>query len=167
MITPEFLAEHSTYIENVMRHRLVYDISSWLLLQRPEPETVSVLRSEVDDAGIDIVLTYRKITRQLQLKTLAKSTTANSYAIAESLGGISGGGVVWLCYDRLNLNPTRYHFFGSRGNEPLRDLSGFPEATRKKNGKKIPRPGYRWIKIAHAEHRNIDLGTLVQILFDV
>src|SRR5208283_6067006 len=54
MISSDFLAKNSTYIENLMRHRFVYDVSRLLLL-RMEPELVTVLRSEVDDAGVDLV----------------------------------------------------------------------------------------------------------------
>lgn len=105
MLSPAFLAQNSTYIENLMRHRFVYDVSR-LLLQREPPGLVTVLTSEVDNAGVDLVLTFGQITRQIQMKTLAKLSTANPYAVSESLSGLVGGRVIWSCYDRSSLEPT-------------------------------------------------------------
>lgn len=164
MISSDFLAENSSYIENLMRHRFIYDVSRFLLL-RQEPELVTVLRSEVDDSGVDLVMTFRTVTRQIQMKTLAKATTNNPYSVAESLGEILGGCVVWICYDRESLKPTHYHLMGGRGNAPMRDLKLFPQATKKKNGLKVPRDGYRSIRIRDAESKSLSLEQLVSILF--
>ena len=166
MISSDFLAQNSTYIENLMRHRFTYDVSRLLLL-RQEPELVTVLKAEVDDAGVDLVLTYRKITRQIQMKTLAKKMTNNPYSVAESLGGLAGGCVLWVCYDRDTLKPTGYHLMGARGDAPMQELHQFPQATKKKNGKKVPRAGYRNIKIKDADFRTLTLSELVSILFDI
>ena len=149
-----------------MRHRFIFDVSRLLLL-RQVPELVTVLRAEVDDAGIDLVLSYRRITRHIQMKTLAKETTGNPYAIAESLSSIGGGCVVWMCYDRNTLEPSMFHFLGATGNALMRDLGQFPQATRNKKGVKIPRPGYRNVKIKDADHRRLSLERLVGILFDI
>ena len=165
MISSDFLAENSTYIENLMRHRFIYDVSRLLLL-RQEPELVTVLRSEVDDAGVDLVMTLRTVTRQIQMKTLAKATTNNPYSVAESLSGIVGGCVVWICYDRGNLKPTHYHLMGGRGNARMRDLTLFPQATKRKSGVKVPRDGYRSIRIRDAEFSKLTLEQLVSTLFD-
>lgn len=165
MITSGFLAENSSYIENLMRHHFIYDISRLLLL-RQKPELVSVLRSEVDNAGIDLVMTFRTVTRQIQMKTLASPTTDNPYAIAESLSGIVGGCVIWICYERDSFKPTHYHLMGGRGNAPLRDLTQFPQATKRKSGVKVPREGYRKVRIKDAEFKNQSLDQLVSILFD-
>ncbi len=149
-----------------MRHRFIYDVSRLLLL-RPEPEQVTVLRSEVDDSGIDLVMTLGTVTRQIQMKTLSKATTPNPYSIAESLSGIIGGCVIWICYDRATLKPTHYHLMGGRGNAPMRDLTLFPGATKRKSGRKVPRAGYRNIRIKDADFRKVDLPALASILFDI
>ncbi len=150
MISSDFVAENSAYIENLMRHCFIYDVSRLLLLKQ-EPELVTVLRSEVDDAGVDLVMTFHTVTRQIQMKTLSKATTPNPYSVAESLSGIVGGCVVWTCYDRETLKPTHYHMMGGRGNAPMRDLMQFPQAFKKKNGVKVPRDGYRSIRIGDAD----------------
>ena len=166
MLSPTFVAQNSTYIENLMRHRFVYDVSR-LVLQRDPPGLVTVLTSEVDNAGVDVVMTFGQITRQIQMKTLAKTITSNPYAISESLSGLVGGCVVWVCYDRASLEPTCYHMMGGRGDARMRDLMSFPEGTRKKRGIKVSRRGYRNIRIRDAEHRNLSLKELVSIFFDL
>ena len=140
MISPEFLAENSSYIENLMRHRFVYDVSRLLLL-RQEPELVTVLTAEVDDAGVDLVLSFRDITRQIQMKTLAKQTAGNPYAIAESLSSIVGGCVVWMCYDRETLVPTMYHLMAGRGNGLIRNLSSSLKQRKTRSRERFRDPG--------------------------
>ena len=153
-------------MENLVRHRFIYDVSRQLLL-RKEPELVTVLKAEVDDAGIDLVMTFRTINRQIQMKALNRKMKGNPYAVAEALGGMQGACVIWACYDPKTLNPTVYHMMGGRGNAPMQDLCQFPQATRKKNGKKVPREGYRFVKIKDADFRNLTLDHLVNILFDI
>ena len=166
MISSDFVAENSAYFENLMRHRFVYDVSRLLLL-RQEPELATVLRAEVDDAGVDLVLSFRNIARQIQMKTLAKETTGNPYAVAESLSSIVGGCVVWMCYERETMKPTMYHLMGGRGNALMQDLRQYPQATKNKKTGKVPRAGYRSIKIRDADHRRLSLEQLVGILLDL
>ena len=166
MISPDFLAKNSTYIENVMRHQFICDVSRFLLLLQ-EPELVTVLRSEVDNSGVDLVMTLRTVTRQIQMKTLAKAKKNNLYSVAESLSGIPGGCVVWICYDRESLKPTQYHLMGGRGNEKMKDLTLFPQAMKKKKVGTVPRVGYRDIAINDAEFQCLTLEQLVAILFGI
>ncbi len=87
-------------------------------------------------------------------------------AIAESLSSVVGGCVVWMCYDRATLKPTVFHMMGARGNGLMRDLRQFPQATKNKKTGKVPRPGYRNVKIVDADIRRLSLDQLVGILFD-
>lgn len=166
MISSDFVAENSAYIENLMRHRFIYDVSRLLLL-RQEPALVTVLRAEVDDAGVDLIMTFRDITRQIQMKTLSRATTPNPYAVAESLRDLPGGCVLWICYKRESLTPIGYHLMGARGNGQMQDLRQFPLATKRKRGEKVPRAGYRNIKIRDANFRSLNLSQLVSVLFDI
>lgn len=112
-------------------------------------------------------MTFHKITRQIQLKTLAQTTTTNPYQIAESLSGVVGGCVIWTCYDRETLKPFHYHMMGGRGNAPMPDLSRFAQPIKKKkNGAKEVRHGYRSVRIRDAEHQKLSLERLAEILFD-
>src|SRR5204863_8965367 len=114
-----------------------------------------------------LVLSFRNIARQIQMKTLAKETTGNPYAVAESLSSIVGGCVVWMCYERETMKPTMYHLMGGRGNALMQDLRQYPQATKNKKTGKVPRAGYRSIKIRDADHRRLSLEQLVGILLDL
>jgi hypothetical protein len=162
----DFLAEHSTYIENVMRHCFLYEITRHLL-SFPEPQMLTILDSEVDSDGVDVILVHRAITRHIQMKTLANQTTNNPYSVAESLSGMAGACILWICYDRETMRPTGYQLMGGRGNAPLQDLTQFPVSQRRKKGQMVPRPGYRAIRIRHAAHRNLQLPALAEVLFDL
>ena len=166
MISPTFISDNSTYFENLMRHRFTYDVSRLLLLRDP-PLMMNVSRAEIDDAGVDIVMTVGRVTRQIQMKALAKEKTSNPYAIAESLLKMPQGCVIWICYDRESLEPSRFHLFdaGLKGLD-AKALASIPQATKKKNGVKIPRKGYRHIRIKDAQHQALSLERIVAVLFD-
>lgn len=167
----DYLAAHSIYIENVMRHCFLFEVTR-VLLTRNEPQKVAILNAEVDDAGIDIVLALGSVTRHIQLKSLAKKldgriTTVTGYNVAESISSIPGGCVLWLVYDRATMQPLCYHLMGGRGNEMMKPLADAKIATRRKKGIKVERSNYRRVYIRHAEHRNLNIEELIDILFDL
>jgi hypothetical protein len=165
MIDSDFIFKHSSYIENLMRHRFIFDVSQHMLLRDKEPAVLTVLSAEVDNAGVDLVLSFRQVTRQIQMKTLSKRTTSNPYSVAESLSSLPGGCVVWMCYDPKDFSPTVYHFMGGRGNARMKELRTFPEASKNRKAGKVPRQGYRSIRISDATHHALLLPELVSLLF--
>lgn len=164
MPSTDFLAENSTYIENLFRHAFLFDVCQHLLLQDP-PVKVTILNAEVDDSGIDIVMIVGEVTRQIQMKTLNKRDAPNPYNIAESVFNIAGGCVVWLCYDHLSMRPTCYHFLGRAQNQSLGNADRFPVGSRKMGGIRKEKTGYRAVKTKDANHRDLSLGQLVDLLF--
>jgi hypothetical protein len=67
MPTASFLAYNSTYVENLMRHRFVYDVSR-RLLQRDPPVLVTVPVAKVDNVGVAIGVSQQILTgRTLEL----------------------------------------------------------------------------------------------------
>src|SRR5882762_9780560 len=152
----EFLSEHSTYIENVMRHCFLYEVTRHLL-SLPIPQKVTILDSEVDSDGVDVILVWKQISRHIQMKTLSRITTSNPYPIAESLSGLPGACILWMCYDRDTMRPTCYHLMGGRGNAPLRDLSAFRIYTKKTK----VRQGRRAVRVRDAEHKGLTLRQLI------
>lgn len=154
-------------MENVLRHRFLFDVSRCLLLRTP-PLQVSISRSEVDDSGVDLVLTVGHVTRHIQMKASANKNVSNPYAVKESLGALPGGCVLWMCYERENLENVVYHLMGGCGNELMPPLSDFEQTMKKKkNGTKSARIGYRAVRMKHANHRNLQLDALVLTLFDL
>ena len=160
----DIIYRNSTYIENVVRHRFVADVASELWRREPG-EPLHILQAEVDIAGIDVVLTYKKIFRHIQLKALSKSYTKNPYAVHDSLGGLPGACVIWICYDSGSLQPSTYHMMGRRGNSKMQSLRRFPIAKSPKTKKE--RLGFRAVKIDDAKFRCLSLGNLVELLFDL
>jgi hypothetical protein len=56
---------------------------------------------------------------------------------------------------------------GGRGNSPMRDLTTFQIATKKRGTERVHRPGRRNIHIRDAEHRNLTMRGLLEVLFDL
>lgn len=165
MLEPGFFARHSLYVENLMRHGFLFDLSRHLLLL-DKPRMVTVLNAEVDDSGVDMVLTLGAVTRHVQMKTLNKVHAPNPYAIAESLFRLPGGCVIWKCYDPKSLRPICYHLLGNPGNEPLGSPGEFPPALRKKQGAWTLRESYVGVKTREANHKSLDLAALAAVLFE-
>lgn len=107
-----FLASHSIYVENVMRHCFLYEVMR-VLLTRSEALMVTILNSEVDDAGVDIVLTLSSITRHIQMKTINKRHAPNSYNIEDALLELPGGCVMWMTCDLETMSPAVYDLLGA------------------------------------------------------
>jgi len=160
----KFLPANSLFIENLFRHAFLYEISRELLLQDP-PRKLTVLNSEVDDSGVDIVLMLGTVTRHVQMKTLNKRMAPNGYNIADSVFQIPGGCVIWLRYDQESMTPVNYHFFGKQGNGILGNQDDFEVGRRKKGSTWVDRPGYRWVKTSHATHKDRSISELCAILF--
>jgi hypothetical protein len=95
------------------------------------PESkIQIFHSEVDDAGYDVVLTWRKITRHIQLKASHLKAKRTEIDVHSALAEAAGGCVIWMFYDPLNLDIKFYRFFGSAPAEGLPDLAGFRIAKR-------------------------------------
>ena len=61
------LAERSSYVENVLRHDLLAELSR-IAWQRDPGKVLEVFNSEVDAAGFDLVLGFEEQLRYVQLK---------------------------------------------------------------------------------------------------
>lgn len=160
----KFLAANSLYIENVLRHAFLYELSKHLLLQ-PAPRKLTILNSEVDDSGVDLVLTLGTVTRAVQMKTLSRRHASNPYHIAESLFSLPGGCVIWMCYDPATMERTGYHFLGAKENGVIGDTPECLPALKWQKGVLVPRTGYRGVKSRQARRQDLSLGELSDLLF--
>jgi hypothetical protein len=61
------LAVHSSYIESVLCHRMIADLSS-ALWKRSCNAPLQIFHSEVDNAGFDLVIKLGNVIRYVQLK---------------------------------------------------------------------------------------------------
>jgi hypothetical protein len=129
------------------------------------PRKVTVLNAEVDDSGVDIVLTCGAITRHVQMKTLNKKHASKPYAIAASLFQLPGGCVIWTCYDPKMMLPSFYHLLSGQVNGNIPGVDGFPPASRKRNGERVDRDGYLAVKTSDANHHCLSIEELAITLF--
>jgi hypothetical protein len=86
------------------------------------------------------------------MKARSNQPAFTSYDIAESIWSVPGGCVIWMIYDPVNLEPKTYYLLGS----PLPAVKNFRAAKRK---------GYRRVWTRKANHVNLLLSELAQILF--
>ncbi|MEI7986365.1 MAG: hypothetical protein WCI55_12130 [Armatimonadota bacterium] len=135
-----------------------------LLAQKP-PRFLTILNSEVDNSGIDLVLTLGDITRHIQLKA-AVSKRPHTYNVSENLFTIPGGCVVWLIHDHMKLEIQHYYFLGKSGNQAIGLSADFRAGTKKKNGEKIARSGYVGVRMSDANAKAVGIAELANLLFD-
>ena len=162
------LSIRSKFFENLYQHHFIYEVAKHLVNRDPM-EYLTILKAEVDDDGIDLILKTAKVTRHIQLKTLGKRNTGGKYQIKETLSKLPGGCVIWICYDPEDIyNPFCYHFLGKRGNGRFVDLSQYPQALKRakdKEGNPIDRTGYRNIRLQDTQNRSWKLEKLVDHMF--
>jgi hypothetical protein len=149
-VTPEFIAQNSTFLENVLEHRFIFDVSKHLLYN--QNLIVNIMKSEVDAFGFDFVLSAGGRTVYIQMKTRSNAPPTNGYAIADALWTLDNGYVVWLLYSPENLEPISYYCL-----DCLQSLlSTFPDSKRK---------GRRNVKMQKSTYQGLNLDQLLDILF--
>src|SRR3984885_10705828 len=85
---------HSTLRERIVEHVFVGDILRrlWQL----GVTDVEVLRSEFDAGGYDLVMSYRKIVRHIQFKTVTVDGKADNIKVSLKLVEKPSGCVIWI-----------------------------------------------------------------------
>ncbi|WP_139362388.1 hypothetical protein [Hymenobacter sp. CRA2] len=151
-ITPNFIAENSTFIENLLEHRFLYDLSKELVLQRGDK--LNILKAEVDAFGFDLVLSTDRRTIHVQMKTRSTKPPGNGYDLAESLWALTNAYAVWMLYRPDNLEPINYYCL---------DCSTSDYATFKISD----RQARRSVKMQEATYQALTLQQLLQILFPI
>ncbi len=156
--TPGFIAENSTFVENVLEHRFIYDVSRRLLLD--QHLLVNMMRSEVDAFGFDFVLSAEspnganKRPVYVQMKTRSNALSGTKYAIAESLGKLENAFVVWMLYNSDDFEPISYYCYDC--SDPNKPFNEFPASKRRFR---------KAIKMQEATHKELTIEQLVAVLF--
>ena len=148
---PDFLAHHSTFFENLLEHRFLFDLRRELVL-RETPQLLNVLKSDVDAFGFDLVLSVGSRSLHVQMKTRSGSPPATSYTLSEGLWRLPNSCVIWMLYDAALLEPTSYYLLGF----PMPNMELFSPATR---------AARRKVKMQQATHKRQSLKQLTDILF--
>ena len=115
------LAERSSYVENVLRHSLVADLSS-VIWQRDPFSGLRVFNSEVDDSGSDLVLTLGSQVRYVQLKQAHDEKVPTHCSVRLSFAATPGSCVVLMSHSVATLRLTAFRFFGGVLSTPMSSI---------------------------------------------
>jgi hypothetical protein len=137
-------AEQSVYRERLLEHLILGDLlkHSWL----HHRAVLEVSQPSLDRAGHDIVLEAHGVTRHVQFKSSGDSAKTARQTIHLDLARKPSGCVVWIRFNRENLELGPYLFFGGPPGEPLPPLDRFAVAKHSKGnsrGVKLGRPNLR------------------------
>ena len=161
--------ESSHYIHSILRERIVEHMFVGKALQKLwnlGARDVEVLRSEFDAGGYDLVMTYGKIVRHIQLKTVMEKGKAAHVKVSLKLMEKPSGCVIWIVVDP-KLELKSYRWFGGAPGQPLRDISEFKLAKHPKanaQGLKLEKPNHRVVPLRHFQ--NLDtLDAVLKQLF--
>lgn len=149
-VTPDFIAQNSTFLENVLEHRFIFDVSKTLLYK--QNLIVNMMRSEVDAFGFDFVLSAGGRTVYIQMKTRSNVPPSNGYAISDALWTLDNAYVVWMLYSPEDLGLISYYCLDCSKSS----LRAFPDSKRN---------GRRNVKMQKATYRDLDLDQLLEIMF--
>jgi hypothetical protein len=148
----------SSLREQILEHIFISELlkAMWRMGYRD----MEVLRSEVDNAGYDIVVAHRGIMRHIQLKASHATAHTSHQKIHLALAEKRSGCVIWLRFDPETLALGPYLWLGARPGEPLPDIRGLPIAKHTKanaQGEKKGRPNLRLVpKRAFTQLGSID-----------
>jgi hypothetical protein len=151
----------------ILEHAFIGDLLRYLW--KRGIYTVEVLRSEVDDSGYDIILEYNAIVRHIQLKSSFDGSTTQSVKVHTKLQHKPGGCVIWIVFNKDNLDFQEFRWFGNPPGERLPDISKFPVANHTKadsTGRKNERPDIRTISRKHFT-RLYTIDDIANKLFDL
>lgn len=117
----------SRHREKVVEHLLVGEIlrEMWC---RNHPN-VDVLKPEVDAAGYDVVFSYRKLMRHVQIKASLLNGTSADQQISGDLATHQSACVVWAIVN-ASLKFQHFYWYGGAPGEPLPDTSGLKPARQ-------------------------------------
>lgn len=161
------LAERSSYVENVLVHRLVADLASELWCRDPN-SPLHIFNSEVDDSGFDLVLTYADKLRYIQVKQVHLNGKAKKFSVRLEFTLLRGSCVVVVVHSESELQAAHFLFFGGSASEPMPSVKSEKASVspikRGEGGKKKVRPHYR--DIPRKKFRGpLNTGELFDALF--
>jgi hypothetical protein len=116
------LAERSSYVENVLRHALIAQLSS-VVWARDPMASLEVFNSEVDSAGFDVVLSLGAQVRYVQLKQAHAGKVPPSCSVRLSFSELPGSCVVLMSHAAEDLRLGQFRFFGGPPSEPMVNLT--------------------------------------------
>jgi hypothetical protein len=143
---------HSTLREKIVEHVFVGEALRGLW--KCGATDVEVLRSEFDAGGYDLVMSYGKIVRHIQFKSIADGGKAMRVNVSLKLTEKPSGCVIWTVVSPKDLDLKSYRWFGGAPGQPLPDISKRKMAKHSKanvQGIKLKKPNHRIVPIGAFE----------------
>jgi hypothetical protein len=139
---------------SVLREVIVEHLLVGKLLQRLWQRGIAdaeILHSEFDAGGYDLVLSWRTVTRHIQLKTKLREGRTARVSVGLNLATKPSGCVIWIVLTN-ELEFVEFLWFGAEPGSPLPDISAMPIARHTKGnseGLKGERANHRIVSRAN------------------
>lgn len=163
----DILAQRSSYVENVLVHRMVASLAGELWQRDPNMQ-LHIFNSEVDDSGFDLVLGCDKKLRYIQVKQVHAHGKAQKFSVRLDFTQMPGSCIILVVYTVEKLEVDHFLFYGGKVNEPMPSVednkpSRLP-GRRDTDGNHKTRPNYRDVKRNQFEGP-LDAAALLDKLF--
>lgn len=112
------LAERSSYVENVLVHRMVASLAGELWRRDPNMP-LHIFNSEVDDSGFDLVLGCGARLRYIQVKQVHTKGAASKFSVRLDFTRMAGSCIVVIVHTEDDLMVDHYLFYGGAVHEPM------------------------------------------------
>lgn len=136
----------SSLRENVIEYLFLAELMR--TLWRAGHRDIEILRSDVDNAGYDLVVGCSGVLRHIQLKSSYAGAKTSEVRINVNLAQKPSGCIIWISFDpqRMDLGPFRW--FGAAPGAPIPDMGDRTGRHTKGNqsGHKAERPNIRRLR---------------------
>jgi hypothetical protein len=143
------LAERSSYVENVLVHRMVASLAGELWRRDPT-EPLRIFNSEVDDSGFDLVLGCGTALRYIQVKQVHSLGATTKFSVRLDFTRMAGSCVVVVVHTEDELMIDHFLFYGGAVQEPMPSVEdnkpSLVPGKRDNNGTRKTRQHYRDVK---------------------
>jgi hypothetical protein len=161
------LAERSSYVENVLRHAFLAELSC-LVWENDPFDSLKISNGEVDDSGYDVVLERGNVVRHIQLKQAHEEKVPKKFSVRVSFATLPGSCMVVISHALTDLRPKSYSFYGSNPTEPMPYIEAHrttkSSGRRNADGDRVLRINYRDIPFGRFK-RGLSAGELLDELF--
>lgn len=161
------LAERSSYVENVLVHRMVAGLAGELWRRDPTMP-LHIFNSEVDDSGFDLVLGCGARLRYIQVKQVHLQGAASKFSVRLDFARMPGSCVVVVVHTEDELVVDHFLFYGGAIHEPMPSVEdnkpSVSPGKRDIDGNRKTRPHYRDVKRSRF-HGPLTTAGLLDALF--
>lgn len=140
------LAERSSYVENVLRHAFLAELS-YLVWENDPFDSLTISNAEVDDSGYDVVLARGNVIRHIQLKQAHEEKVPQKFSVRVSFAILPGSCLVVISHALADLRPKSYAFYGGGPTDemPYIEVQRTTKSSgrRTADGQRVLRRNYR------------------------